>query len=182
MLSWMFGEPAATANEFPDLPEQGAASTGELKTRRRQPLAQRFQCAIWHDGLFSIPTFFLESDLCMGGPDFGGAPYPWRQSGDDAATPSALELLQKWNPADPRRLSNWRRNAPPTLVVHSERDYRCPMTEGLGMFKALQAMGVVSRFVTFPDECHFVEGKENTLAWYGEIEGWLARWLRPRRE
>lgn len=181
MISWMFGEAPRGSRLSTTARIQ---STGSLR-----PLAQRFRCAIWHDGIFSLPTFFLESDHCMGGPDFHGAPYPWRhvQNGksSDSESPSGVSrilssasLLHRWNPAAPLRLASWSRNAPPTLVIHSERDYRCPITEGLGVFKTLQAMGIDSRFVTFPDECHFVLGKHNALAWYEEMEAWLERWLR----
>jgi len=40
------------------------------------------------------------------------------------------------------------------LVVHSELDYRLPISEGLAMFNVLQAKGIPSKLVCFPDENH----------------------------
>ena len=40
------------------------------------------------------------------------------------------------------------------LVIHSELDYRLPISEGLAMFNVLQARGVPSKLVMFPDENH----------------------------
>jgi hypothetical protein len=40
------------------------------------------------------------------------------------------------------------------LVVHSEKDYRLPISEGLAMFNVLQAKGIPSKLVMFPDENH----------------------------
>jgi hypothetical protein len=39
-------------------------------------------------------------------------------------------------------------------VIHSELDYRLPMSEGLAMFNVLQARGVPSKLLVFPDENH----------------------------
>ena len=40
------------------------------------------------------------------------------------------------------------------LVIHSELDYRLPVSEGLAMFNVLQARGVPSKLLMFPDENH----------------------------
>ena len=42
----------------------------------------------------------------------------------------------------------------PTLFIHSEEDYRCPISEGLQMFTALKYHGVDSRLVAFKGENH----------------------------
>lgn len=39
-------------------------------------------------------------------------------------------------------------------VIHNELDYRLPISEGLAMFNVLQARGVPSKLVMFPDENH----------------------------
>lgn len=39
-------------------------------------------------------------------------------------------------------------------VIHNELDYRLPVSEGLAMFNVLQARGVSSKLVVFPDENH----------------------------
>ena len=70
----------------------------------------------------------------------------------------------------------------PTLVLHGELDYRVPITEGFGMFTALQRQNVPSRLVVFPDEAHWILKPQNQRLWWSEVQGWLRRHLgeRPR--
>ena len=42
----------------------------------------------------------------------------------------------------------------PTLILHSDNDYRVPLEQGEQWFRALQHYGVVSEFVIFPRENH----------------------------
>lgn len=42
----------------------------------------------------------------------------------------------------------------PTLFIHSEDDYRCPYSEGISMFHALQYRGIESRLCIFKGESH----------------------------
>ena len=42
----------------------------------------------------------------------------------------------------------------PTLFIHSEEDYRCPLPEGMQMMQALAANGVETRMVIFKGENH----------------------------
>ena len=51
----------------------------------------------------------------------------------------------------------------PTLFIHSEEDYRCPLPEGLQLYTALVYLGVETRFVEFHGENHELSrgGKPN---------------------
>ena len=42
----------------------------------------------------------------------------------------------------------------PTLVIHNEKDLRCPIEQGEQVFVALKRLGVETEFVRFPDEFH----------------------------
>jgi dipeptidyl aminopeptidase/acylaminoacyl peptidase len=66
----------------------------------------------------------------------------------------------------------------PTLVIHNELDYRVPVAQGLQFYAALQAQGVPSRLVYFPDENHWVLKPQNSVFWYGEVHSWLQRWVK----
>lgn len=66
------------------------------------------------------------------------------------------------------------RMATPTLVIHGSNDYRVPDTNGLAYYNTLQARGVPSRLVWFPDENHWVLKPRNSRLWYQEVFGWLA--------
>ena len=124
----------------------------------------QFKALVCHDGIFHIPTFILQSDMAISGSEqWGKSPYLWED-------PAGLE---KWSPARSDLLGNWQT---PMLVVHSDGDYRCPITEGLAAHNACQALGTPSRFVNFPDENHFVAKEENSLAWHREVFRWLNHW------
>lgn len=123
---------------------------------------KQFKAMVCHDGVFHLPTMLLECDEGFGTEDFHGPPYLWKN----------LAQLDKWNPAKPELLKKWKT---PLLVIHSDLDYRVPVTEGLSAFAACQAMGVKSRFVNFPDENHFVLKEENSLRWHEEVFGWINR-------
>ena len=65
----------------------------------------------------------------------------------------------------------------PTLVVHSEADWRCPPEQGEQLFSALKRAGVTTEMLRFPDETHElsrsgapkhrVERLEAILDWHG---------------
>ncbi len=42
----------------------------------------------------------------------------------------------------------------PTLIIHSEEDYRCPMEQAEQLFTALKVLGVETEFIRFPEESH----------------------------
>ena len=66
----------------------------------------------------------------------------------------------------------------PMLILHGERDYRVPVGQGLELYGVLTAKGVPARLVYYPDENHWVLKGANAKHWYGEVLGWLDRWLK----
>ena len=68
----------------------------------------------------------------------------------------------------------------PTLVTGGELDYRVPYTEDLSMFTSLQRMNVPSRLVMFPDEGHWIAKPQNQRLWWGEVQGWLQKYLEGK--
>lgn len=73
-----------------------------------------------------------------------------------------------WNPL--LYVNHW---ATPQFVVHSDMDFRLPVTEGILLFNMLQTKGVPSKFLNFPDENHLVLNRENSLVWHTEIFKWI---------
>ncbi|EPE02398.1 oligopeptidase family protein [Ophiostoma piceae UAMH 11346] len=135
------------------------------------PLAKSFRAAVSHDSVFSTAGMGLNCDVSLGTAAFGGPLLPW----------SNLENVERWNPARPDRLALWRDYAPPTLVVNSDLDFRCPFTDGLSVFRALQFQGVPSRFLMFPDENHMVRKPENLVVWMRVMLEWTDRWREVPR-
>ena len=69
----------------------------------------------------------------------------------------------------------------PTLVIHGCKDYRVPDANGLVYYNTLQARGVPSKLIWFPDENHWVLKPRNSRLWYREFLGWLSAHDLPRR-
>ncbi|MDR2120574.1 MAG: S9 family peptidase [Tannerella sp.] len=69
----------------------------------------------------------------------------------------------------------------PTLFIHSEEDYRCPLGEGLQMYYALQYFEVPTRMVIFKNENHNLSrsGKPvNRVKRLEEITAWFDKYLK----
>ena len=66
----------------------------------------------------------------------------------------------------------------PTLFIHSEEDYRCPLPEGMQMMQALTVNGVETRMVIFKGENHELSrsGKpKHRIRWLKEITEWFEK-------
>jgi dipeptidyl aminopeptidase/acylaminoacyl peptidase len=61
----------------------------------------------------------------------------------------------------------------PTLVLHGEKDFRVPFTQGLAYYNTLRHKGVPTRLVYFPDENHWILKPNNSLLWHQEVFAWL---------
>ena len=121
----------------------------------------RFRCIVNHAGVCDL-TGQYASDVTQGrGRAAGGEVW------------DGLERQDAWSPI---RFARDMRT--PMLIVHGERDYRVPVGQGLLLYGVLKAKGVPARLVYFPDENHWVLKPRNSLLWYGEVLGWLDRWLR----
>lgn len=120
----------------------------------------RFKCIVNHAGVVDL-TGQYASDITQG---------RGRASGGEAW--DGLEKQDLWSPIRFAKGMNT-----PMLVVHGERDYRVPVGHGLMIYGMLKAKGVPARLVYFPDENHWVLKARNSLLWYREVLGWLARWL-----
>ncbi len=117
----------------------------------------RFRAFVSHDGIFTAETMAYTTDeLWFEVWEHGGMPHTNREA--------ALRFSPHLHVANFRT---------PTLVVQGEQDFRCPASEGLGLFTALQVMGVESRFLYFPDEGHWVLKPANQEVWYSTVLGWL---------
>jgi dipeptidyl aminopeptidase/acylaminoacyl peptidase len=68
----------------------------------------------------------------------------------------------------------------PTLVIHSEEDWRCPVEQGARLFVELKRRGVPTELLLFPGEGHELSrtGRpRHRLARFEHILRWWARWL-----
>src|SRR3954470_14733322 len=68
----------------------------------------------------------------------------------------------------------------PTLVIHAEEDWRCPVEQGARLYVELKRRGVPSELLLFPGEGHELSRSgrpKHRLARFEHILRWWARWL-----
>jgi dipeptidyl aminopeptidase/acylaminoacyl peptidase len=124
---------------------------------------QRYRCIVTHASIVTMAAFTGTTDhpawwyLEMGGEN----PY---------ADPAGYDRF-----APIRHITKWKT---PTLIIHGEQDYRCPIGEGLNLFEALQYHGVDSELLLFPDENHWILKPRNIVAWYENVLGFVGRHMR----
>ena len=122
-----------------------------------------WKCLVNHSGLFDTRNMaYSTEELWFTEWENGGMPHD---------NPAGYE---RFNPVN--HVADWRR---PMLVIHGQRDYRVPLEQGLATFTALQRRGVESRFVTFPEENHWILKPRNSVQWHDEVMSWLDRWTAP---
>jgi dipeptidyl aminopeptidase/acylaminoacyl peptidase len=123
----------------------------------------RFVCTIVHAPVYNTVTL-PAGDITQGlERELGGEPW---------TLPRDRDSLDRWNPA--AHTAHYRT---PTLVTHGERDYRCTVQNGLELYGMLKAKGVTARLAHYPDENHWILKRRNSIHWYGEVLGWIARHL-----
>lgn len=117
-----------------------------------------FKTMVCHAGVYNWHSM-MASDVVRGRERSLGAP-PW---GD----------LSKIDQQSPQRFAaNFKT---PTLVVHGEKDFRVPITQGIEYYNTLRQKGVPTRFLYFPDENHWVLKPQNSLLWHKEVFAWLSK-------
>lgn len=67
----------------------------------------------------------------------------------------------------------------PALLSHGLTDLRVPVGQSFELFRTLQARGVESELIYFPDENHWILKPNNSLYWYNQVQQWVERWAEP---
>jgi dipeptidyl aminopeptidase/acylaminoacyl peptidase len=121
----------------------------------------RFKCIVTHDGMFNTESAWgTTEELWFNEWEFKGTPYTNR------------ELYRKWSPH--LSATNFKT---PTLVIHSQLDYRLDVSQGFDLFTTLQRLGVPSKMLYFPDEGHWVLKPQNSQLWYKTVNDWVDQWV-----
>jgi dipeptidyl aminopeptidase/acylaminoacyl peptidase len=126
----------------------------------------RFLCAATQRSISNWISFSNMSDIG----DFFGE--------DQMASSCWKDVEQMWRQS-PLKYAD--RIKTPTLVLHSDNDYRCPAAEGIQMFYALRHFGIPSRLCVFHGENHELSrsGKpKNRIRRLREITDWMDRYLK----
>ena len=126
----------------------------------------RFAAAVSQRGIANWINFEHTSDI--------GYYFTYGQQG--ATTKENQEKL--WEKSPLRYAHNC---TTPTLFIHSDEDYRCPISDGYSMFTALKNAGCDARMVVFHGENHELSrsGKPcNRLRRMEEILAWMDQYLK----
>lgn len=134
----------ATIERYPDRIDTNrlgvmGGSYGGFATARLTALTDRFRSAIVERGLLVWESFGGTSDI---GPFFD-------RMFLKGLEPLTFDTLQAASP-----LTYTDRITTPTLVLHSDEDWRCPVEQAEQFFGALRRQGVDAEFVRFPGEGH----------------------------
>jgi dipeptidyl aminopeptidase/acylaminoacyl peptidase len=117
----------------------------------------RFRAVVTHASLWDLETFLRTTD----------APWAWQAE----LTP---EMRRRNSPA---RFAD--RISTPVLVVHGDKDYRVPISEGLALWWDLVSRfdgppeDLPHKFLYFPDENHWVLSPQHSVVWYETVLAFL---------
>ena len=126
----------------------------------------RFKCIVSHDGMFDAESAFASTEEAWFNIwEFKG--HPW----DYYGKPDSENPFRKWSPS--LSAKNFKT---PTLVIHSQLDYRLDVSEGFQLFDTLQLLKVPSKMLYFPDEGHWVQKPQNSQLWYKTVNDWVDQW------
>jgi dipeptidyl aminopeptidase/acylaminoacyl peptidase len=123
--------------------------------------AKPWKCLVDHDGVFDIRLMAYSTDI----PGF-------QLAQNAAATWEKPDEVERFNPVN--HVADW---SVPILIVHSGRDERVPLDQGMGAYGAAQLRHIPSELLYFPDENHWVLKPRNSVEWYGTVQAWMKRWL-----
>ena len=127
----------------------------------------RFCSMIAHCGVFNLESMYGSTEeLFFVNWDLGG-PY-WKSEDNQKA-------YDKFSPN--RFIGKWET---PLLVIHGQKDFRVPVTQGMEAFTAAQVQGVPSRFLYFPEEGHWVQKPQNSVLWHRVFFEWLDRYCKTK--
>ncbi|HSB26985.1 MAG TPA: S9 family peptidase [Pyrinomonadaceae bacterium] len=121
----------------------------------------RFKVLVSHDGVYNLTSMYgATEELWFPEWEFKGTPW---------TNPA---MYSRWSPHN--FVDNFNT---PILIIHSDLDYRVPFGEGLQLFTAVQRKGIDSKFLSFPDEGHWVLKPQNSDFWYHTVLDWLDKYL-----
>ncbi len=117
----------------------GGGSYGGFMTAWAISHSDRYSAALLERGLYNAETFMGTSDIAT---FFGRYLF-----GADLETD--IELLRRISPT-----TYAAQITTPSLIIHSENDFRCPIEQAEQLFATLRRVGTEATFVRVPEESH----------------------------
>jgi len=127
----------------------------------------RFKTFISHSGIFNLEAMYSTTEeMWFVNWDNGGSYW-------DAKNAVAQNTYKNFSPH--KLVRNW---DTPMLVIHGERDYRIPYTQGMGAFNSARLKNIPAELLLFPEENHWILQAQNGILWQRVFFEWLNRWLK----
>ncbi|PVX51865.1 dipeptidyl aminopeptidase/acylaminoacyl peptidase [Balneicella halophila] len=128
---------------------------------------KRFSAFISHAGMFNLEAMYLGTEeMFFVNWDLGGAYW-------DKSNKEAQRTFSKFSPH--KYVNNW---DTPILVIHGEKDYRIPYTQGLQAFNAAKLKGLDAEMLIFPEENHWILQPQNSVIWQRTFFNFLDKHLK----
>lgn len=133
---------------------------------------KRFKAAVTQRSVVNLFSFLGSSDFgYMFNYEFGG--YPWESE----------EIEKKYREHSPIWYA--KNIETPLLIIHSENDFRCPISQAEELYAALKILKKPVKFVRFPGENHDLSrsGKPtHRIERLRHIVGWFDEYLKKDKE
>lgn len=128
----------------------------------------RFKAFLAHCGIFNMEFMYTTTEeMFFEQWETGGAPWEKANAAAQRSYSHSPHLLIK----------NW---DTPIMIVHGERDFRVPYSQGMAAFNSARMNGIEARLLIFPTETHWVLGPQNAIAWQREFFAWFDKYLKNK--
>jgi len=156
-VAWLEKQPYVD----PDRMAAAGASFGGYMMNWFEGHTDKFKAIVTHDGTYNFDSMYGSTDeLWFVEWETG---IPWETPDFDKFSPHKYAANFKT----------------PDLIIHNELDFRVPLGEGEQLFTMLQRRGIPSKYLSFPDEGHWVLKPQNSELWHRTVFDWLANYLKP---
>jgi len=126
----------------------------------------RFSAFLAHCGIFHMDLMYATTEeMFFEEWETGGAPWDKDNRVAQNSYANSPHLLVK----------NW---DTPIMVIHGEKDYRVPYSQGMAAYNTAQMLGIESKLLIFPTENHWVLSPQNAIVWQREFFNWFGKYLK----
>ncbi|KAH6867166.1 Alpha/Beta hydrolase protein [Thelonectria olida] len=145
-------------------------------------LGWRFNATIAGAGVCDIESLALTADLGSTYEiELAGGHTTWTLGRDDTRNRQGSAL---WEVAGAVEESRRRGEPviPPMLILHGDKDERCPFSQAEGFRRALRAHGLPCEFVAYPGEAHSIQQQRFWLDMLERVARWCDEYIGPGAE
>jgi dipeptidyl aminopeptidase/acylaminoacyl peptidase len=124
---------------------------------------KRFKAFVSHCGMYNMESWY------------GSTEEMWFANNDNQGPYWNIPRPKNYDASPHKFVKNW---DTPILIIHNEKDFRVPLTQGIEAFTAAQSRSIPSKFLYFPDENHWVTKPQNSVMWQRVFFEWLDTYLK----